>query len=428
VKQAKVYLWRAANTQSTPTIVPLPLSSVAVAAKNESLVKPQTSLSRLDGQQITFAHYRSEERDFFDILAAEFKVETGITVTQVVYPTQQYQAIAGQVVRSGEVGDVFVTFPGGQFINFLKAGQFADLSNQPLVQRFEERYLDVGAADGKQFALPYRIAFTMPLYNADIFARLRLTPPENFPETLEMCRTLKKYDYIPMVFAGADTGGPQFLNAIGMAAPYSDPFGKIDRGEAKLTEKWFVEELKAFKKVADECFQPNAVATRNDGAFALFASEKAAILPTVTSHAPNVRLAGAKFRMAVQQLNLQPADQQKRYNGIYNPAFFLAINAASKKQAAALAWIEFLTRANVAERMADETLNQIPLKGLRYRSKDLQTLSWDLRTARLSPRLNVANNDVRLAIENTLNAVIGGKSPEQATQEAQNAIDRAQGK
>src|SRR5919108_3900674 len=143
--------------------------------------------------EISFAHWRAEDQQVFETLIATFAGQhPGVSVTQDIAPSNDYQSTALQRIRGGAVGDVFTAFRGAQFVDMVSAGLFSDLSGLPVVDRYTSALIEPGAADGKQYGLPYQLVFNMPVSNLDALESAGVSEaPKDWDGFLAMCEALR---------------------------------------------------------------------------------------------------------------------------------------------------------------------------------------------------------------------------------------------
>lgn len=66
-----------------------------------------------DSTQISFIHWRGEDKAVLDDIIAQFEDENpDISVEMTIYPSEQYQATGQRLLQDGSTGDVFTSFPG----------------------------------------------------------------------------------------------------------------------------------------------------------------------------------------------------------------------------------------------------------------------------------------------------------------------------
>ncbi|GAE06826.1 hypothetical protein JCM10914_3010 [Paenibacillus sp. JCM 10914] len=347
-----------------------------------------------------------------------------------MFPSDQYQATAQAKLVDGSVGDVFTAFPGAQFEAIAKAGLFLDLSGESFVSAYTPSLIEAGQKDGKQYAIPYQLVYNMPIYNVTIFDELGIEIPQDWDQFLAAMETLKQAGYIPIAFPGADIGPGQLMNTMVMNnAPDEEIFGKLEAGETKLTEEWWVKTLTQFKELNDKgYFQKDAVGTKTDAANALFIQEKAAILGT-----GSFQLAGNKAGNPnlVQGL-LAPitvAADEAVFEGIHTTTYMLAINSKSKHPEEAKLFLQYLSRAEVAAEYANGTGQNVTVDGVEYTSDELKAVSeWTSKKTRFQPRFKINNAEVQKAITSSIQAVLGGIEPSQAAADAQAIVDQQIGR
>ncbi|MGN6242887.1 MAG: ABC transporter substrate-binding protein [Motilibacteraceae bacterium] len=377
--------------------------------------------------KVSFAHWRAEDKAVFDKIIASFQSKNpGVTVTQDISPSNDYQSSALQRIRGGAVGDVFTAFRGAQFVSMTQAGIYSDLSSQPFVSNYVPSLISSGQVDGKQMGLPYQVVFNMPITNQDLVSKADGgTPPKDWEGFLGMCDKLKSQGLVPIAWPGGDPGnaGQLFNSMVMNNAPSDDMCAKIESGDYKCTDDWFIKTLQQYVQLRPY-FQPNSTGTAVEPCQQIFATGKAAMLATGSYHIAAVRGLGAKFTMDLISPITTTADKAK-YEGIYNATFVLGVNSASKNQPAAVAWLQYLSDPQVAGDYANGTSQNVSVKGVEYTNPDLKAISpWLEKKTLLAPRFQFNNLDVRNAVEGSCIAVVGGKSPEQAAAEAQKIVDQ----
>ncbi|KRE52511.1 ABC transporter substrate-binding protein [Phycicoccus sp. Soil748] len=376
---------------------------------------------------ISFAHWRAEDKEVFDKLIKDFQTKhAGVTVRQDISPSNDYQSSALQRIRGGSVGDVFTAFRGAQFVDMAKAGIYTDLSGQPWAKNFSADLIAAGKSGGTQLGFPYQVVFNMPVTNKELVAKAGgSTPPKDWDSFLALCDKLKSQGVVPIAWPGGDPGnaGQLFNSMVMNNAPSDDMCAKIEAGELKCTDDWFLQTLKQYVELKPY-FQANSTGTAVEPCQQIFATGKAAMLATGSYHIAAVRALGAKFAMDLVSPITTTADKAK-YEGIYNATFVLGVNSKSKHQAAGVAWLEYLSTPEVAGQYANGTSQHVTVSGVEYTNPDLKALSpWLDKKTLLAPRFQFNNLDVRSAVEGACVAVVGGKKPEQAAADAQRVVDQ----
>lgn len=375
---------------------------------------------------ISFAHWRAEDQQVFDELIASFvEANPDAGVKQDISPSTDYQSSAIQRLRGGEVGDAFTAFRGAQFEDMVSAGLFAELGDQDFVANFSDSFVEVGQKDGTQYGLPYQVVFLMPIYNVDLFEKAGVSElPQDWDGFLALCETLKSAGVTPIAWPGGDAGNAaQLFNSMTMNNAPSEDFGtRIEAGELKVTDDWFLKALGQYAELVPY-MQKNAAGSAPEPLQQLFAQEKAGMLATGSYHIAATRALGAEFAMDLVA-PITVGAGEATYEGVHNATFILGVNGSSEKQETAVAWLEHLSDPEVAGAYANGTAQHVTVEGVDYTNPDLKRIEpWLAKNTILAPRYQFFDLDVEAAVEAACVAVVGGQSPEQAAEEAQKIVD-----
>ena len=375
--------------------------------------------------QISFIHWRGEDQAVFEEIIAQFEEENpNIKVEMNVYPSDQYQSTAQTLIRDGSTGDVFASQPGTQFEAIKNAGLFEDLSNEDFVSNFDENAIEVGQdEEGRQLALPYQMVFNMPVYNKGLFDELGLEVPKSWSEFQEVADTLLEHDIIPIAFPGADIGPNQFMNSMMMNnAKDEDIFAKLESGEESLTNDWWVKTLEDFQLLLEKGYiQEDALGTNQDAAMAMVASGDAAMLATGSYHMASLKELNPELELdLIAPITVE--EDEVEYEGIHTATFMLAVNSNSEKKEEAKAFIDFLTRPDIASQYANGTGQHLTVKDVEYESEELRNTAYWLseRKTRFQPRYLITNSQVENAVLSSIEAVLGGQEPRKRRQKRKN--------
>ena len=376
---------------------------------------------------VSFAHWRAEDQAAFDDLITTFVDQNpDVTVTQDITPSNNYQTQALNRLQSSAVGDVFPTFRGAQFTQFVEAGVYTDLSDTDVVGQYQSGLIEAGQSDGAQLGLPYQVVLSMPVGNLDILSDVGYEDaPTDWDGFLDMCDKVKSKGIVPLAWPGADIGnaGQLYNSMIMNLQPEDDASAQIEAGTMKCTDDWFVEMLRRYAELRPY-FQDNAAGTSPEPIQQMFAAGDAAVLVTGSYHIAAIRQLGAEF-----PVDLYPpitADSDPKYTGTYNATFILGINAASEVQPAATEFLRFLSDPENAQAYADATVQHVTVTGVEYQNPDLKAISpWlDKEDMHLAARFQFDDLDIRNAVEESCIKVVAGSEPEAAAEEAQAVIDQ----
>ena len=376
--------------------------------------------------EVSFAHWRAEDQEAFEELITTFAEEHAeVTVTQDITPSNNYQTQALNRLQSSAVGDLFPTFRGAQFTQFVDAGVYTDLSGTDLVGNYQPGLIEAGQSDGAQMGLPYQVVLSMPVGNLDILSSVGYEEtPTDWDGFLDMCDKVKSKGIVPLAWPGADMGnaGQLYNSMIMNLQPEDDASAQLEAGTMKCTDDWFVEMLRKYAELRPY-FQDNAAGTSPEPIQQMFAAGEAAILATGSYHIAAVRQLGAEFPVGMYPPITAASDP--KYTGTYNATFILGINAASDVQPAATEFLKFLSDPVNAQVYADATVQHVTVKDVEYSNPDLMGLSpWlEKEDMMLAARFQFNDLDIRNAVEASCIEVVAGAKPEDAAASAQAIVD-----
>lgn len=376
--------------------------------------------------EVSFAHWRAEDQAAFDEMIATFTAEhADVSITQDITPSNDYQSQALNRLESAAVGDIFPTFRGAQFTQFVDAGVYTDLSDQDFVGNYESGLIEAGQSDGAQMGLPYQVVLSMPVGNLDILSDVGYEEtPTTWDGFLDMCDKVKSKGITPMAWPGGDVGnaGQLYNSMIMNLQPEEDSSAQLEAGTMKCTDDWFLEMLAKYAELRPY-FQSNATGTSVEPIQQMFVDGEAAMLVTGSYHIAAVRDLGAEFPMGMYPPIT--ADSDPKHTGTYNATFILGINTASDVQPAATEFLRFLSDPVNAQVYADATVQHVSVSGVEYSNPDLMELSpWlEREDLMLAARFQFDDLDIRNAVEGACIEVVGGTEPEAAAEKAQGIID-----
>lgn len=385
---------------------------------------------------IRFVHWRGEDAKIFNSIIQKFQEETpDIQVQQSAKSSTGYEAQLQSELQGQGGADVFATFPGSQFANLVDADVYADLSDVGWRGNFQDKFIEagntefIGMSDGRQLTYPYQVVFNIPVYNKGLVERnkINMADVNSWDAWLQMCETLKQAGVTPILFPGADDGPGQFINPMLMNnQPSDDIWSKVESGDAKVTEDWFVKTLSQTKELADKgYFQNNSLGTKKEGATASFAQEKGAMLAMGSYLMASVKEQNPDIEQGLTAPITVP-ESQKKYDGIFTSTFMLGVSKQSQNKEQAKKFIEFLTKPDIAAEYANGTGQLLSVKNVDYKTDVVKSQEpWLDKSVLFQPRYMITKEPINEGIQTSVQDVVGGMPPEQAAKKFQGVVDRA---
>jgi raffinose/stachyose/melibiose transport system substrate-binding protein len=383
--------------------------------------RPVAALTPPKGS-IEFWHWRSEDKVALEKIIANYEARfPGTKITMNIMPSGDYTATGFAKIRANPKAAVFATFRGAQFNQFAKGDMMTDLSNERFTrQNVISSGMIPGQYEGKQLGIPYHYLFNNPVYNTEIFAKEKWTLPTNFTQLLAWCQSAKKAGYTPLAWSGGfRPNAGQMLNSMLMnsAPDYATLESRIvalDTGKADITSAWFKEMANKYKKMADaNCFPENATGVTDAAAVALFATGKAAVIPTGTFSMGAVKAINPAMAGKMNLFSLITTDEKPQYVGIHNNTFILSVNknSTATDQKIARSFISYLLTGPVAQIFSVGTSQHTTVLDVDYSGNVdlLNTSSWQAKKTLLAPRFLWLNQGVRDLMEDALIGIVGGK-------------------
>ncbi len=154
-------------------------------------------------------------------------------------------------MSGGTPPDVFHSWGGGWLKEFVDQNQVLDVTSKTDKEHFNELALNNSTFEDKVYGLPLGISLDLIFYNKEIFNEYGLTAPETYKEWVEIIKTLKENDVIPIALAN-QTKWPgayylmNFASRIGGPELFNEAFARDGRGfddEAYIEAGKYIQEL-----------------------------------------------------------------------------------------------------------------------------------------------------------------------------------------
>ena len=378
------------------------------------------------------------EQDAYKEVFADFEKQFDCTVSTTFEGTwdQLPQQLSAARLAGTQV-NLFLTSTATR--DLAKAGLLMNLST--CIKPFEDRYLPSAVApytiDDKVWAVPMSSTDTSAIvYNADMFDELGLKPPTTFAELVQDGNVIAKAKGItPMIHQGKSPWyWPMWYMATfaqesgNKSVQYTEDFLS---GKRKFTSP---EEVKALADLAeftkDGLLDRTTLDTDEQGMYAAFLQQKAAMFFALTPSLQNIRAAKPSFKIGVFQFPkvVDDAAVKPQVGGGPENGLSVASFAPADTQAMACQLIEFMSRPDEARKLLAPTDPLVPsIKGVAPTSTEpladqltkefipntVQFLDW-IWPSKVNDAVTSAITDV----------MYNNKSPQDAAASVQSALDK----
>lgn len=160
--------------------------------------------------------WRPDDKDSINKILAEFKKDTGITVTFEPTVNSDYERILRLQLENGNAPDLIYLSPNGGRVlapeSLYKQGYLEPLNDTVpnLDQSFKTEDLQTWETDeGFIYGIPIYAVSHGVFYNTDIFNDLDLTPPKTWEEFLQVSQKIKDAGKIPIANGTYEKTDPQ---------------------------------------------------------------------------------------------------------------------------------------------------------------------------------------------------------------------------
>lgn len=418
---------------------------------NSSSSSSQSGLGTKDNPvTLTFWTWQPTEGQWKDIYSKfekkypNIKIKWWRTAQQDDYQKKLQTSMAG-----GEGPDVFGLQTGSMVTQY---GRFAaDMT--PLANKYMSGWKNVvnaGAvrqmtnSDGKLTAMPTITSGSeYLLYNKTFLKEQGIdTAPTTYQQLKEDCDKLRAKGIIPMALGAKDSWHNDDI-FVWLCDQYnSKAIYSAQDGKAKFTDPTFVKAMTMWKKMKDDnIFQSGAVGTTTypDARDNYFYSRKSPFFPTGSWHVsvtiPNDETRGTSIEK--DEIGMIPfprvGSKDTPTTGV---DFGLAINKDSKKQAAAMKFVEFMTTGagqqtwinTLQGAPVDKNIKvQLPSNASETAKESVNTITEGQSTSRLDRKLKYQdlNDEISVQMQNVYTGTTTVKAALEAIQKVNEGIDRS---
>lgn len=182
-------------------IIIILIVNVAGCKKSEQIIQPP---ERAD-VNLVFYNW-SNDSTFIDELSEKIKTKYDyITIEPQTVNWNSMHRTLEIKMASNQMPEI-IDFKGKDVAFYARSNSFIELSNQKFMDNIDIESRENTRYRGKDYGLPYTIAYHGVIYNKDIFNAYHLEVPTTYDEFLNVCEILKNNGIIPFVTHYKDSG------------------------------------------------------------------------------------------------------------------------------------------------------------------------------------------------------------------------------
>ena len=276
---------------------------------------------------------------------------------------------------AGEPIDLIACAANNTNGSFIRRGVVRDITADiaPFQERIDPAALEAYTVGGKVYGVPISTLSTSTFfYNADVFAKLEISPPQTYEEFQAIASTLSDAGYIPVLHQGKNPWMWPMWYFETAAQTMGDPIAKTEsnlRGETKFTDPEDVAALAAIGRfVEDGILDQDSLTVDWDGMRSAFATQQSAIYYGGTWELPWLDENVSDFTYGVFPFpKLADTLGEPRHGGGPDNGICVYSGIVDTHLPAAIKFIEYLTRPDVATKyLAAEapiavSINDVPV-------------------------------------------------------------------
>ncbi|MDR2476719.1 MAG: extracellular solute-binding protein [Treponema sp.] len=335
-----------------------------------------------DGRiKIEYFSLKRETAAIMDGFIADFEKEfPNVRVEQTNVPDPA--RILSTRMSSNDTPEIFSSWPNESWRTQVREGYVMDLSDFSAISRIREDAREYCKVNGKDYIIPISYNTMSVIYNKDIFDRYGLSSPKNWAEMMTICATLKKNGITPFLITGKDLEAPRqdfdvYLLTIASWQAFRDD---VVARKADMTKPYGAQLRELAGRILQlvEYAQSDILGSGRDQLLNDFAAGKGAMLINGSWSIPPIL--NANSRMNFSMFPFPAVDGSKTMINVYPGDFALCVSAQAKHPNESRAFIEYLTRPNVARIYAEKDGSISCIKGVDYVAPQLKEMSDFIQT------------------------------------------------
>ncbi|REK75164.1 ABC transporter substrate-binding protein [Paenibacillus paeoniae] len=358
------------------SIIAVLLASLVMTACGKESTPSNSDNGKGDVVKIEFFQQQGEEaiQSAYREVIADFSKEYPNIVIDMNTVPDPVKVLTARFATN-DIPPLFTDFPTQlQFKEKVKNGFIENLSDQPFIKNVNQKYLDMTPADdGGYYSLPYARNYMAVYYNVDLFEQNSVEIPTTYAEFIEASKVFQSKGITPLYLPLKDVGHIFQATNIAFAPGGVEEMAKVAKGEGQIEGNTvFLEFAKKLRELT-EYANKDAFGVSAQMMQEAFANGQAAMIISGSYGRGNIKLANPNLKFGAFPLPNDTADTTTALSGV-NASLSISAKAKPEEKEAALTFLKYLARPEVAQKWSDLSGEPSIINGTTYEDKYLQPL------------------------------------------------------
>lgn len=329
-----------------------------------------------DGKvELEFFNCKVEGEAVFNKVIEKFQEENPNIIIKQTAPTDA-ETVLFTRISTGDVPDIMSVYPAETaYHTMMDDGVYADLSNEEWLHRASDKALEFSSWNGKNYAMPFAMNSFGIYCNDEMFKEAGLEFPKTWDEFMEVCETFQSKGITPLTFVDKDPGNlvQEAERIIGIIK--NDVYNDCET--VGMTEASFADEaMPYFRQMAEALLKTRAYAGDTlsfsvEQATADFANGKYPMYVAITAKYAVISQNNPDLKFTLVPYPNPVSDEQSLP---INIDIAYGVSSKSEHQEEAKKFIEFLSRPEIYQMVADEEGTPPVIEGVNYNIEPLKQI------------------------------------------------------
>lgn len=344
-------------------------------AKQQS-EKENVTAENADGKvELEFFNCKVEGEAVFNKVIEKFQEENPNIIIKQTAPTDA-ETVLFTRISTGDVPDIMSVYPAETaYHTMMDDGVYADLSNEEWLHRASDKALEFSSWNGKNYAMPFAMNSFGIYCNDEMFKEAGLEFPKTWDEFMEVCETFQSKGIIPLTFVDKDPGNlvQEAERIIGIIKNdvYKDceMVGTTEASFSDETIPYFKQMAEAILKTRE--YAGDTLSFSVEQATADFANGKYPMYVAITAKYAVISQNNPDLKFTLVPYPNPVSDKQSLP---INIDIAYGVSSKSEHQEEAKKFIEFLSRPEIYQMVADEEGTPPVIEGVNYNIEPLKQI------------------------------------------------------